>query len=111
MQTMGRTKGFTLIEIAVCIAIAAVLTAAVLPSLMQSYQHHKIFSSIEQAKNLVPICEIARTRQPVPRLEQTSRPLTPTALSPVGRRRRFCKAFWAMTIAFQQRTHLDQTFL
>ncbi|HHX6291331.1 MULTISPECIES: type II secretion system protein [Pseudomonas] len=62
MQTMGRTKGFTLIEIAVCIAIAAVLTAAVLPSLMQSYQHHKIFSSIEQAKNLVPICEIARTR-------------------------------------------------
>ncbi|HHH9441268.1 TPA: prepilin-type N-terminal cleavage/methylation domain-containing protein [Pseudomonas aeruginosa] len=59
---MRRAKGFTLLELAVVLAIAAVLIAAVIPTLWENYQHNKVFASIEQAKNLIPVCEIARTR-------------------------------------------------
>lgn len=59
---MVRSRGFTLIELAVCLAIVAVMTVALLPGAMEKYQQGKINSSILQAKNLIPVCEIARTK-------------------------------------------------
>ncbi|MDF5950393.1 prepilin-type N-terminal cleavage/methylation domain-containing protein [Pseudomonas aeruginosa] len=59
---MVRSRGFTLIELAVCLVIVAVMTVALLPGAMEKYQQGKINSSIEQARNLIPVCEIARTK-------------------------------------------------
>lgn len=59
---MNNSRGFTVIELAVSLAIVGVLAIALLPGAMERYQQGKINSSIDQAKNLMPICEIARTK-------------------------------------------------
>lgn len=59
---MERSNGFTLIELAVCLAIVAVMTVALLPGALEKLQQGKIDTAISQARNLIPVCEIARKK-------------------------------------------------
>lgn len=55
-------RGFTLLEIIVVLAVMAVLAAAILPPTIQRFTESKADASIEQAKLVLQVCEIARTK-------------------------------------------------
>lgn len=55
-------RGFTLIEIIFVLAIIAILTAAILPPSLERITEAKVDASLDQARSILQVCDIARTK-------------------------------------------------
>ncbi|MCT8162753.1 type II secretion system protein (plasmid) [Pseudomonas fulva] len=62
MNNRRAQAGFTLIEIVIALAIIAVLAVAVLPPSLERLTEAKIEASLGQARTVLQVCDIARTK-------------------------------------------------
>ena len=59
---MKSNRGFTLIELAVTMAIVSFLAATILPSAVDALNNARTTASIKQAQELLAVCDVARTK-------------------------------------------------
>lgn len=57
---MKSQKGFTLVEISIVLGVLALIAIVMMPKVFDRLQQGKIDASIEQARSIVQVCEIAR---------------------------------------------------
>lgn len=62
MNTRRAQAGFTLLEIVFALAIIALLSVAVLPPSVERVTEAKIEASLGQARTVLQVCDIARTK-------------------------------------------------